>query len=42
MKEEAPLFTIAHSVVFEPIRKEVQGYKSGPARPAWFYGVSVD
>ncbi len=29
-KEEAPSFTIAHSVVFEPMRKEVTGYKMSP------------
>jgi dipeptide transport system substrate-binding protein len=28
--EEAPVFTIAHSVVYEPIRKEVVGYKVSP------------
>jgi dipeptide transport system substrate-binding protein len=28
--EEAPVFTIAHSTVYEPIRKEVQGYKVSP------------
>ena len=26
-KEEAPWITIAHSVRFDPVRKEVQGYK---------------
>ena len=31
-KEEAPWFTIAHSTVFEPVRKEVKGYKVTPAR----------
>ncbi|CAN5118799.1 ABC transporter substrate-binding protein [soil metagenome] len=28
--EEAPVFTIAHSVVYEPLRKEVTGYKVSP------------
>jgi dipeptide transport system substrate-binding protein len=28
--DEAPWFTIAHSVVYEPIRKEVNGYKVSP------------
>ncbi len=29
-KEEAPVFTIAHSVVYEPIRPEVLNYKVSP------------
>ncbi len=28
--DEVPVFTIAHSVVFEPVRKEVVGYKVSP------------
>ena len=28
--EEAPVFLIAHSVVFKPMRKEVVGYKMSP------------
>jgi dipeptide transport system substrate-binding protein len=30
MHEEAPFFLIAHSVVFMPMRKEVEGYKMSP------------
>ena len=30
--EEAPDLKIAHSVVFEVMRKEVEGYKQRPAR----------
>ena len=29
-KEQAPWATIAHSVVFEPVRPEVEGYKVHP------------
>src|SRR5262249_40859711 len=29
-KEEAPWFTIAHSIVYEPVRDEVVGYKVIP------------
>ena len=40
-KEEAPWFTIAHSTVFEPVRKEVKGYKVSPLGRHGFYGVDV-
>ncbi|MEJ2045326.1 MAG: ABC transporter substrate-binding protein [Reinekea sp.] len=40
-KEEAPWITIAHSVVFEPVRKEVQGYKMSPFGTHVFYGVDL-
>ena len=40
-KEEAPWFTIAHSTVFEPIRKEVVDYKVSPLGRHEFYGVDV-
>ena len=29
-KEDAPWVTIAHSVVFKPMRKEVEGFKISP------------
>lgn len=40
-KEEAPWITIAHSVVFEPVRKEVQGFKIDPFGGHIFYGVDL-
>lgn len=39
-KREAPWITIAHSVVYEPIRKEVKGYKIDPLGGHYFYNVS--
>jgi dipeptide transport system substrate-binding protein len=39
-KREAPWVTIAHSVVYEPIRKEVKGYKIDPLGGHYFYNVS--
>ena len=41
-KREAPWATIAHSVVFEPVRKEVKDYKIDPFGGHIFYGVSVE
>ena len=41
MKEEAPWFTIAHSVVYEPTRKEVVDYKVSPLGRHDFYGVDL-
>ena len=40
-KREAPWITVAHSVVYEPIRKEVQGYKIDPLGGHYFYNVSL-
>ena len=40
-KEQAPWATIAHSVVYEPVRKEVQNYKIDPFGGRIFYGVSL-
>lgn len=40
-KEQAPWATIAHSVVFEPMRKEVQNYKIDPFGGHIFYGVDL-
>jgi dipeptide transport system substrate-binding protein len=39
--EEAPVFLIAHSVVYEPIRKNVTGYKVSPLGRHEFYGVDL-
>jgi dipeptide transport system substrate-binding protein len=40
-KEQAPWVTIAHSLVFEPVRKEVIGYKIDPFGKHIFYGVDI-
>lgn len=40
-KEQAPWGTIAHSVVFEPVRKEVIDYKIDPFGGHIFYGVDL-
>ncbi|MEQ8966585.1 MAG: ABC transporter substrate-binding protein [Azospirillaceae bacterium] len=40
-KEQAPWVTIAHSVVFMPVRDEVEGYKIDPFGGHEFYGVSI-
>ena len=40
-KEQAPWITIAHSIVFMPMRKEVVGYKIDPFGGHYFYGVDL-
>lgn len=40
-KEQAPWATIAHSVVYKPLRKEVQDFKIDPFGGHIFYGVSL-
>ena len=40
-KREAPWATIAHSVVFKAMRKEVTGYKIDPFGGHNFYGVDI-
>jgi dipeptide transport system substrate-binding protein len=40
-KEEAPWVTIAHSVVFQPVRKEVVDFKIDPFGGNVFYGVDL-
>jgi len=40
-KEEAPWVTIAHSIVSEPVRKEVVDYKIDPFGGHIFYGVDI-
>lgn len=39
--DEVPQYTIAHSVVFEPTRKEVVDYKISPFGRHEFYGVGL-
>jgi dipeptide transport system substrate-binding protein len=39
--EEAPDMTIAHSTVYEPVRKEVTGYKVSPFGRHEFTGVDI-
>jgi dipeptide transport system substrate-binding protein len=41
-KEQAPWATIAHSVVSQPIRKEVKDWKIDPFGGTIFYGVDVE
>lgn len=40
-KDQAPWATIAHSVVYMPMRNNVQGYKVHPLGGHIFYGVSL-
>jgi dipeptide transport system substrate-binding protein len=40
-KEQAPWATIAHSVVFKPVRNEVQDFKIDPFGGHVFYGVDL-
>ena len=40
-KEEAPDLTLAHSIVYEAMRKEVEGFKQGPLGSHHFKGVDV-
>jgi dipeptide transport system substrate-binding protein len=40
-KAEAPWVTIAHSTVFEPVRKEVSGYKVSPLGAHEFQNVDI-
>ncbi len=41
-KEQAPWATIAHSIVSQPIRKEVKNWKIDPFGGDIFYGVDID
>ena len=41
VKEEAPWIPIAHSVRFDPIRKEVQGYKMDATAHHFFHKVDM-
>jgi dipeptide transport system substrate-binding protein len=40
-KEQAPWFTVAHSVVYEPVRSNVVDYKISPFGSHEFYGVDL-
>jgi dipeptide transport system substrate-binding protein len=40
-KEQAPWVTIAHSIVFKPVRKEVVNFKIDPFGGHIFYGVDL-
>lgn len=40
-KEQAPWITIAHSVVYMPMRKNVEGFKIDPFGAHIFYGVDL-
>ncbi|WP_143821001.1 ABC transporter substrate-binding protein [Motiliproteus sp. MSK22-1] len=40
-KREAPWATIAHSLVFKPVRKEVSGFKIDPLGGHYFEGVTL-
>ena len=40
-KEEAPDLKLAHSVVYETMRKEVEGYKQSPFGAHHFNGVDL-
>jgi dipeptide transport system substrate-binding protein len=40
-KREAPWVTIAHSVVYEPVRKEVVDFRIDPFGGNVFYGVDL-
>jgi len=40
-KEEAPWITIAHSVVYQPVRKEVVNFRIDPFGGNYFYGVGL-
>ncbi len=41
-KREAPWGTIAHSIVFKPVRKEVKNFKIDPFGGHVFYGVDIN
>ncbi len=40
-KEQAPWVTIAHSVVYMPMRKEVHGFVIDPLGGHYFDGVDI-
>jgi dipeptide transport system substrate-binding protein len=41
-KREAPWVTVAHSVVFKPVRKEVKDFRIDPFGGHMFYGVDLE
>ena len=40
-KREAPWVPMAHSVVYQPVLKNVEGYKMSPFASVQFYGVTL-
>ncbi|HEX9583520.1 MAG TPA: ABC transporter substrate-binding protein, partial [Gammaproteobacteria bacterium] len=40
-KDEAPWVTVAHSIVFKPVRKEVVDFRIDPFGGHVFYGVDL-
>ncbi|MHC1902181.1 hypothetical protein LC177_13450, partial [Escherichia coli] len=42
MHDQAPALIIAHSTVFEPVRKEVKGYVVDPLGKHHFENVSIE
>lgn len=41
VKEEAPWITLAHSIRFTPVRKEVVGFKMDPSAHHYFHNVDI-
>ena len=41
VKEEAPWITVAHSIRFDPVRKEVKGYKMDATAHHYFNSVDM-
>ena len=41
MHDQAPAVMIAHSTIFEPVRKEVSGYEVDPFGKHIFYQVEM-
>jgi dipeptide transport system substrate-binding protein len=41
-KDEAPWITMAHSIVYVPMRKEVTGYKVDPLGAYTFFSVDIN
>lgn len=42
MHDQVPALIIAHSTVYEPMRKEAKGYVAGPLGEHHFENVSVE
>ena len=42
LKSQVPMTPIAHSTVYQPMRKNVEGFKISPLGLMSFYGVSID
>jgi dipeptide transport system substrate-binding protein len=41
VNDQVPWLNIAHSTVFEPVRKEVSGYKVSPLGAHEFHNVDI-